>query len=189
MKALRVGYVTGALLGALWAVVAFITVAVVMSFATGESVRPSGSGAVLVGAIAGLVAVRWQNRWLTDGAALAAALALAAVGVGALRFGEDTAMGLRAAALIFGAGATGGRGARPGIGNSRSQQVARGGRCVDGMQSRGFPLAARLEIPVARQAVVVHSGVRRGALDQLGRHVVRRPDERGPPIDGMLLPR
>ncbi|WP_370312376.1 carbohydrate ABC transporter permease [Sagittula sp.] len=107
MKALRVGYVTGALLGALWAVVAFITVAVVMSFATGESVRPSGSGAVLVGAIAGLVAVRWQNRWLTDGAALAAALVLAAVGVGALRFGEDTAMGVRAAALIFGAAATG----------------------------------------------------------------------------------
>ena len=54
MKFLRFGYVTGPLIGVLWVFVAAITVAVVMSFATGDAFRPSFLWSVLFGAPIGL---------------------------------------------------------------------------------------------------------------------------------------
>ena len=50
---IRQGYLTGPVLGALWMVVLSVTVAVAMSFATGEAFRPSMLLSLLWGALAG----------------------------------------------------------------------------------------------------------------------------------------
>lgn len=107
MRGLRHGAITAPLLGALWATVAFVTTAVVVSFASGLPVRPSLLGAALVGAGAGGVAVWKQSRWLTGGVTLALALILATIGLGALGFGEEVSARARIIALVLGAGATG----------------------------------------------------------------------------------
>ena len=59
MRALRFGEVTAPLVGALWSVVSAVTVAVAMSFATGEPYRPGLLGALVFGALAGGV-VLWR---------------------------------------------------------------------------------------------------------------------------------
>ena len=45
MSILRNGYITGPIIGALWMLVAGFTIAVVMSFSTGEPFRPSAGPA------------------------------------------------------------------------------------------------------------------------------------------------
>ena len=60
MNALRIGYVAGPLIGALWTYVMAITVAVVVSFATGEAVAPVLIPSLILGAWLGFV-------WLPDG--------------------------------------------------------------------------------------------------------------------------
>lgn len=51
MSALRHGYVTGPLIGILWAFVMAITVSIIMSFATGGSFRPALPGSIIIGVI------------------------------------------------------------------------------------------------------------------------------------------
>lgn len=60
MSALRHGYVTGPVLGALWLIVLATTMAVLMSFVTGDPFRPSGLWSLVWGLAAGgaLVALR-----------------------------------------------------------------------------------------------------------------------------------
>ena len=65
MKWLRFGYVTGPVLGVLWALVVATTVSVVLSFSTGEGLRPGLWGCVVLGVVAGanaltLVALHWR---------------------------------------------------------------------------------------------------------------------------------
>ncbi len=50
---MRRGFLTGPVIGALWMVVLSVTVAVAMSFATGDAFRPSISLSLLWGAVAG----------------------------------------------------------------------------------------------------------------------------------------
>lgn len=108
MTALRIGFLTGAVLGALWAVVASITVAVALSFATGEAIRPLILGSVVMGVATGLVAVRLQNLWLTIAAAIAATLILDIVGFGALGFGAEVPGALASVSLVLTGAVAGG---------------------------------------------------------------------------------
>ncbi|MEM7615164.1 MAG: carbohydrate ABC transporter permease [Pseudomonadota bacterium] len=63
MNSLRFGYVTGPILGALWMLTVAVSVAVAMSFATGEAFRPSVLLAVLWGAVNGFASLgRRQSR-------------------------------------------------------------------------------------------------------------------------------
>ncbi|MCA0997046.1 carbohydrate ABC transporter permease [Alloyangia pacifica] len=80
MKAMRFGYVTGPLLGALWCFVIATTVAVAMSFATGAGFRPVWLSLPL-GALMGLACLRWGGvaRPVLPAALGAAMLALAAL--------------------------------------------------------------------------------------------------------------
>ena len=60
MSALRYGYVTGPGLGILWAFIVATTVAVVMSFITGDAYRPALLGCLIVGGAAGFACISWR---------------------------------------------------------------------------------------------------------------------------------
>ncbi|MEL6677068.1 MAG: carbohydrate ABC transporter permease [Pseudomonadota bacterium] len=104
MKLFWYGYVTGPILGALWSVVMATTVAVVMSFATGEAFRPGIVLSLLLGAALGYGVLHATGRMQVLGAvALVAGVAL--LGLGVLVFDPEGAPLNRAiAALLFGAG-------------------------------------------------------------------------------------
>ncbi|OOY12101.1 ABC transporter permease [Thioclava marina] len=104
MSFLHKGYLTGPIIGALWALVMSVTLGVAVSFASGEAARPALWGALVLGAITGLVSVWRGNRWLTDGVAVVVALALMGTGLGALQFGGGFAMASRVALTIVLAG-------------------------------------------------------------------------------------
>lgn len=87
MKHLRYGYVTGPLLGALWMFVLSTTVAVTMSFASGDAFRPSLLLSLLWGAALGAAATglpRSRPIQLIGGALLAA---VTIIGVGPMLSG------------------------------------------------------------------------------------------------------
>lgn len=66
MSALRFGYVTGPLLGALWLVVLATTIAVAASFATGEPFRPALMLALIWGAATGIALLAAKpGAWLS----------------------------------------------------------------------------------------------------------------------------
>jgi multiple sugar transport system permease protein len=100
MRALRHGWVTAALLGALWAVVAAVSVAVAMSFFTGSGFRPSGLWAVGFGAAAGLVALALPGRRAAVALAALAALGLVFLGSGPVLMAADVGTLHRAIAGI-----------------------------------------------------------------------------------------
>ncbi len=62
MNFLRQGIITSVTIGVLWAMVVAVTVAVVMSFATGESFRPALYGSLVYGIIAGLLGLFIKPR-------------------------------------------------------------------------------------------------------------------------------
>tara|TARA_R110000737_G_scaffold105858_3_gene138811 strand:- start:382 stop:1587 length:1206 start_codon:yes stop_codon:yes gene_type:complete len=62
MQSLRTGYLTGAALGVLWSFTMAVTVAVGMSFATGDGFRPGIIGFILAGLICGAGSVL-VGRW------------------------------------------------------------------------------------------------------------------------------
>jgi len=76
MRAFWYGYVTGPILGVLWAFVVATTVAVLLSFTTGDAFRPGLVGCLLMGAAVGFAAPGTNMRW-----ALAAVAALIAIGL------------------------------------------------------------------------------------------------------------
>ena len=75
MNALRHGLVTSLLLGVLWLMVVATTVSVVLSFATGEAARPALLGCVLLGVVAGLVALLIKQKIVAWVVGLALAIA------------------------------------------------------------------------------------------------------------------
>jgi multiple sugar transport system permease protein len=81
VKALWYGYLTGPILGVLWAFVAATTVAVLLSFATGEAFRPGLWGCVVMGALVGLAAPENRARWLLAAGAAVIGFALSYTGV------------------------------------------------------------------------------------------------------------
>jgi multiple sugar transport system permease protein len=82
---MRNGYVTGALLGALWCFVVAVTVAVCLSFATGEAFRPSFLWSVIWGAGLGVAAL---SGWRVLLGPMLAVCAIGLAGFGPLVVGE-----------------------------------------------------------------------------------------------------
>lgn len=103
MSKLRFGYVTGPILGALWMVILAVTVAIAMSFATGQAFRPGILWSLLWGAIAGagLVALG-LGRPIQLGLAVAV-IALMLIGFGPVLVGPETSFSARfIGALLLG---------------------------------------------------------------------------------------
>ncbi|WP_167648767.1 carbohydrate ABC transporter permease [Mameliella alba] len=89
MSTLRFGYVTGPVLGALWLFVLATTLAVLMSFATGDPFRPAGLWSLFWGAALGLglVALR-PGKGIASLAAGVVFVLLAVIGIGPVASGE-----------------------------------------------------------------------------------------------------
>lgn len=103
MKALWYGYVTGPILGVLWACVAATTVAVLLSFATGEAFRPGLWGCVVTGTLVGLAAPENRARWLLAAGAAVIGFALSYTGASPIHVaGSVGAGGHLAAGVGFG---------------------------------------------------------------------------------------
>ena len=96
MSILRNGYVTGPIIGALWMLVAGFTIAVVMSFSTGEPFRPVGWACLIWGALLWVSTIPAAGRF---GLPLAVLVLLAAtlLGIGPVVPGPE--VGAVAAAL------------------------------------------------------------------------------------------
>ena len=102
---IRQGYLTGPVLGALWMVVLSVTVAVAMSFATGEAFRPSMLLSLLWGALAGGAMVALGRSRIIQLGILAALIAVILLGIGPVLAGAETSGFARVVgALILGAG-------------------------------------------------------------------------------------
>jgi len=104
MTLIRRGYLTATVIGALWTMVIATTVAITMSFATGDGFRPSILQALLMGAVLGAVLLRIPQR----GFAMAAGVALFAVtlwaGFGPMLTEGVGTLALGVAALLAGLG-------------------------------------------------------------------------------------
>ena len=88
MRALLFGFVTGPLLGAAWMFVLVVTVAVAMSFATGNAFAPDLIWSIIWGAAAGLgLILRKDNRMLVG--LILSVFALSVLPYGPLNFGPD----------------------------------------------------------------------------------------------------
>ena len=88
MKMLRFGYITAPGLGALWMVVLSVTVAVAMSFATGDPIRPHILLSLLWGAAAGGLMLFVRRSYVWGGIMAALVMAATFIGFGPLQFGE-----------------------------------------------------------------------------------------------------
>lgn len=88
MSALRSGYLTGAVLGALWSVVIAWAIAIAASLSTGRPVVPVLAGCLAVGLVAGLIAVRQQRT-----VAIIILSLLVVLGAGAAGFDPLVAVG------------------------------------------------------------------------------------------------
>jgi hypothetical protein len=80
VKALWYGYVTGPVIGVLWAFVAATALAVVLSFSTGDAFRPGLWGSVVMGALVGLAAPDNRASWLLAAGAAVIGFALSYTG-------------------------------------------------------------------------------------------------------------
>jgi multiple sugar transport system permease protein len=80
VKALWYGYVTGPVIGVLWAFVAATALAVVLSFSTGDAFRPGLWGSVAMGALVGLAAPDNRASWLLAAGAAVIGFALSYTG-------------------------------------------------------------------------------------------------------------
>jgi len=102
---IRQGYLTGPVLGALWMVVLSVTVAVAMSFATGEAFRPSMLLSLLWGGLAGGAMVALGRSRIIQLGILAALITVILLGIGPVLAGAETSGFARVVgALILGAG-------------------------------------------------------------------------------------
>ncbi|WP_417261177.1 ABC transporter permease subunit [Celeribacter sp.] len=104
MKHLRFGYLTGPALGVLWTFVIAVTVAVAMSFATGEAFRPSLTWSVIFGIPTGLALV-WGGTTLVASALLTVVYFIAlSLGIGPVLTGNVSLVARVAAAVFMGIG-------------------------------------------------------------------------------------
>ncbi len=106
MSILYRGWITAVILGAVWALVVSATVAVAISFATGDAIRPSLLWSLALGASVGLAIIRFRLPWMIFVATLAALLPLVFAGFGPLAIGENMGITGRIAAAALAAGAT-----------------------------------------------------------------------------------
>ncbi len=96
---IRHGYVTGPALGGLWLIVLSVTVAVAMSFGTGEAFRPSVMLSLLWGAVAGGVMVALGRSPTVQAGIFIGSMVGLLSGIGPMLVGPDTS----GFASVFGA--------------------------------------------------------------------------------------
>jgi multiple sugar transport system permease protein len=105
MRGWRQGRIVGPQIAVLWAYVIAVTVAVLLSFTTGGAFRPGVIGAVLIGGAVGFGGVSGLRGWVLTGLAVVLAVGLGFTPAGVIRFGADTATGLKLlAGVMFGLG-------------------------------------------------------------------------------------
>ena len=104
MKMLRFGSLTGPLLGALWTFVVAVTVAVAMSFVTGEAFRPSLLWSLLFGGLTGFALIGRGHMRVVVAALCAVYFAALSLGIGPVLTGNVSLIARLAAALFLGVG-------------------------------------------------------------------------------------
>jgi len=100
VKLLQFGYVTGPLIGALWMFLLATTVAITMSFATGDPFRPALWMSLVQGAGLGLIAVTAQRALVKSAIIAVLVLALTLSGLGPMVMESSAANGMFAAAAL-----------------------------------------------------------------------------------------
>ena len=106
MSVLRIGMVTGPILGILWVMVAATTVAVTLSFATGGAFRPGLAGCVLLGLLLGGLALDLRPLAVVVGAGVVLTAVLGVAGPGPVLMGPEVGLAGRiSAVLLTGVGA------------------------------------------------------------------------------------
>ena len=88
MRFLRYGYITGPLIGALWTFIITTTVAVAMSFVTGDAYLPSITQSVLFGVPLGLIALVLKDIRMVTAITVVAFAALLLLGRGPIVTGD-----------------------------------------------------------------------------------------------------
>lgn len=104
MTPFRRGYLTAAVIGALWTWVIATTVAIAMSFATGDAFRPSLLQALPLGAALGAVVLRVSQRGLAMAAGVGLFVVTLWAGFGPILTEGVGPVGLGVAALLAGLG-------------------------------------------------------------------------------------
>ena len=102
MNAVRHGYVTAPVLGALWTFTVAVTVTVAMSLATGEAFRPSLIWSLLVGALLGVAVLHLPSRAAAIGSAVAVFTVLNFAGFGPILTGQVGVIATLIAAVLAG---------------------------------------------------------------------------------------
>jgi multiple sugar transport system permease protein len=98
-------YITGPILGVLWAFVIATTVSVLLSFMTGEAFRPGLIGCLLLGALVGVVSVEPFDRRLLAAGVVLLTLALTYTPFGPIHVAETVGLGGHLAVAVgFGIG-------------------------------------------------------------------------------------
>jgi multiple sugar transport system permease protein len=98
---IRRGYVTGPVLGVLWAFIVATTVAVLLSFSTGDAFRPGLFGSLIVGAGLGVAACSVRSGWVLSAGGAAVALALSYTALSPVHVGEALGAGAHVAMAVF----------------------------------------------------------------------------------------
>ncbi|WP_224813980.1 carbohydrate ABC transporter permease [Hasllibacter sp. MH4015] len=98
---IRRGYVTGPILGVLWAFVVATTVAVVLSFSTGEAFRPGLIGGVILGAGMGAAAFHVRSGLLLSGGGAVLALLLSYTAISPVHVGPTLGIGAHLVMAAF----------------------------------------------------------------------------------------
>ncbi len=101
MGALRKGSVVGPVIGILWLFVIATTVAVTMSFITGNGFRPGLLGCVVIGIALGLAALKFNHRLGLIGGTAIAAFALSMLGQGPVLVSETVSTAQIALTSLF----------------------------------------------------------------------------------------
>ena len=91
MRLLRYGYVIAPLLGGAWMLIVAVSVAVTLSFATGEAFAPDLRGSLIWGALAGWLLVLRRDYVILIGLAIAVFL-LPTLPLSPLRIGPDVTL-------------------------------------------------------------------------------------------------
>lgn len=104
MSLFRHGLVTAPILGLLWTFTIATTVAIAMSFATGEAFRPSLIWSIVIGALLGLATLFVPSARIASAIATAVFAVLLFVGFGPIIAGDVSTLSLIITALVAGIG-------------------------------------------------------------------------------------
>lgn len=98
---MRRASVLAPILGALWAYIGCVTVAVVMSFSTGEAFRPSWLVTLALGAVVGLITLQARKAIILVPLVAIASFVLSTIGFGALVIGDGVSVTAQVVAALM----------------------------------------------------------------------------------------